>query len=165
MRSQAEHMKKQKNKPRARKVLEKPPVLGWRSTDEDELNVRRWRGRTEIARIEALEPECGLFGTFRVRSTSGSAYEVEIRDLAARNNSCGCVDHRVNGLGRIRRRARRISPFTSARCLPTRWASARRIQSSIPSCICSPTSRRLPTACSTEREICRRSNCPPGEPP
>jgi superfamily II DNA or RNA helicase len=92
-------MKRQTTKPRARRVLEKPPALGWKTTDDDELNLRRWRGRTEIARIEALEPEYGLFGTFRVRSTSGSAYEVEIRNPAARNNSCGCVDHRVNGLG------------------------------------------------------------------
>jgi superfamily II DNA or RNA helicase len=92
-------MKQQTSKRRARKVLEKPTVLGWRTSDEDELSVRRWRGRTEIARIEALEPEHGLYGTFRVRSTSGSAYDVEIRDLAAAKNSCGCVDHRVNGLG------------------------------------------------------------------
>ncbi len=84
---------------RARRVLEKPPVLGWRTSDDDELNVRRWRGRTEIAAIEALEPEYGRLGTFRVRSNSGGAYAVEIRDLAGRNNSCGCIDHRVNGLG------------------------------------------------------------------
>jgi superfamily II DNA or RNA helicase len=95
----AQHMKKQTTKPCARRVLEKPPALGWRTTDEDELNLRRWRGRTEIARIEALEPGYGPFGTFRVRSTSGSAYEVEIRSPAERNNSCDCIDHRVNGLG------------------------------------------------------------------
>lgn len=80
-------------------MLEKPPVLGWRTSDEDELNLRRWRGCTEIARIEVLEPEHGPFGTFRVRSNSGNVYEVEIRDLAGRTNSCGCIDHRVNGLG------------------------------------------------------------------
>jgi hypothetical protein len=34
-----------------------------------------------------------------VQSGSGAVYEVEIRDLAGRGNSCGCVDHRVNGLG------------------------------------------------------------------
>ena len=91
--------KKQKSNRRARRVLEKPPLLGWRTSDEDELNLRRWRGRAEIAAIEALEPQYGPFGTFRVRSNSGSAYEVEIRDLAGRNNSCGCIDHRVSGLG------------------------------------------------------------------
>src|ERR1700728_414165 len=92
-------MKKQTTKRRARAVLKKPPVLGWRTSDEDELNLRRWRGRTEIAGIEMLEPAHGPFGTFRVRSNSGSIYDVEIRDLASGNNSYGCVDHRVNGLG------------------------------------------------------------------
>ncbi len=92
-------MKKRNTNRRARRVLQKPPLLGWRTSDEDELNLRRWRGHTEIAAIEALEPAYGPFGTFRVRSSSGSAYEVEIRDLAGRNNSCGCIDHRVNGLG------------------------------------------------------------------
>src|SRR5271167_502231 len=57
------------------------------------------RGRTEIARIEALEPNLGPYGTFRARSSGGGLYEVEIRDLAGRTNSCGCADHRVNGLG------------------------------------------------------------------
>src|SRR5262249_20526956 len=94
-----EHLMKETAKGRARKVMQKPPVLGWRTSDEDELNLRRWRGRTEIAGIEVLEPEHGPFGTFRVRSSSGSVYDVEIRDLAGRNNSCGCIDHRVNGLG------------------------------------------------------------------
>ncbi len=40
-----------------------------------------------------------MFGTFRVRSDAGSAYEVEIRSLDQFANSCGCVDHRVNRLG------------------------------------------------------------------
>lgn len=85
--------------PRARKVLEKPRMLGWKTSDQDEIDARRWRGRTEIADIEALEPAFALFGTFRVQSASGGVYDVEIRDLEARNNSCGCIDHRVNGLG------------------------------------------------------------------
>lgn len=91
--------KKKKSPKRARKVLEKPQILGWKTSDAEEMELRRWRGRTEIAGIEALEPEYGLFGTFRVHSVSGGAYEVEIRDLAGRTNSCGCIDHRVNGLG------------------------------------------------------------------
>ncbi len=61
--------------------------------------LRRWRGRTEIVAIEALEPEQPIFGTFRVRSGSGSSYDVEIRSLDGLTNSCGCIDHRVNGLG------------------------------------------------------------------
>ncbi|HEY6257463.1 MAG TPA: hypothetical protein VIY51_16895, partial [Xanthobacteraceae bacterium] len=35
----------------------------------------------------------------RTRSGSGGAYEVEIRTLDGFGNSCGCIDHRVNGLG------------------------------------------------------------------
>jgi superfamily II DNA or RNA helicase len=84
----------------ARTVLERPPpLLGWRTTDEDEVALRRWRGRTEIVAIEALEPHQPFFGTFRVQSGSGGFYEVEIRDLDGFNNSCGCIDHRANGLG------------------------------------------------------------------
>ena len=33
------------------------------------------------------------------RSGSGGSYEVEIRSLENFANSCGCIDHRVNGLG------------------------------------------------------------------
>ena len=84
---------------KARKVLEKPQILGWKTSDSDEIELRRWRGRTEIAKIEALEPKLGPYGTFRMSSSAGGRYEVEIRDLAGRTNSCGCVDHRVNGLG------------------------------------------------------------------
>jgi hypothetical protein len=73
-------------------VLDRPPpLLGWRTTDEDEVALRRWRGRTEIIAIEAMEPNQPFFGTFRVQSGSGDFYEVEIRDLDGFNNSCGCI--------------------------------------------------------------------------
>lgn len=88
-----------KRKSKARKVLEKPQLLGWNTTDADEIQIRQWRGRAEIAKVEALEPQFGPYGTFRVQSGTGGLYEVEIRDLTARTNSCGCIDHRVNGLG------------------------------------------------------------------
>jgi superfamily II DNA or RNA helicase len=93
------HSTNEKAKGSARKVLQKSPSHGWRTSDDDEIALRRWRGSTEIAAIQALEPEHGPFGTFRVRSNAGSAYDVEIRDLTGRDNSCGCIDHRVNGLG------------------------------------------------------------------
>jgi superfamily II DNA or RNA helicase len=92
-------MTKKKSKTRARKVLAKPQVLGWNTSDVDEIQIRQWRGRTEIAKVEALEPQFGPYGTFRVRSGTGNLYEVEIRDLTGQSNSCGCIDHRVNGLG------------------------------------------------------------------
>jgi superfamily II DNA or RNA helicase len=81
-------------------VLDRPPApQGWRTSDEEEIALRSWRGRTEIAAIEALESEQPIFGTFRTRSGTGGSYEVEIRSLDRHTNSCGCIDHRVNGLG------------------------------------------------------------------
>ena len=80
-------------------VLERKPVSGWATSDEDEIDLRRWRGSTEVADVVALDPDRGFFGDFKVRSTSGGGYEVEIRSLDGLTNSCGCVDHRVNGLG------------------------------------------------------------------
>ena len=65
------------------KTLEKVPLHGWRTTDDDEVALRRWRGRTEITvAIEALEPRAPRLWHVPRRSNSGSAYEVEIRDLA-----------------------------------------------------------------------------------
>ena len=84
---------------KARAVLDRPPLQGWRTTDEDEVALRRWRGRTEIFAVEPIEPEQPIFGAFRVRSGSGSVYEVEIRSFESFTNSCGCLDHRANGLG------------------------------------------------------------------
>src|SRR5579883_1684822 len=85
---------------RARAVLDRPPSpQGWRTTDEDEIALRRWRGSTDILAIEALEAEHPIFGTFRARSGTGGSYDVEIRSLDTFANSCGCIDHRVNGLG------------------------------------------------------------------
>ncbi|MGQ0672672.1 MAG: DEAD/DEAH box helicase [Hyphomicrobium sp.] len=89
-----------KGKTRARAVLDKPPETnGWNTSDEDEIGLRHWRGRTEIAAIEPLERREPVFGKFWVRSESNNTYEVEIRSLEPRTNSCGCIDHRVNGLG------------------------------------------------------------------
>ncbi len=85
---------------RARVVLDRPPeTQGWSTTDEQEIELRRWRGRTEIGATEALDAREAMFGTFRVRSENGSSYDVEIRSLDQNLNTCGCIDHRVNGLG------------------------------------------------------------------
>lgn len=85
---------------KAKTVQEKSSGFqGWNTTDADELERRRWRGLTDIGAIENLEPAHPYFGTFRVRSTSGATYEVEIRSLILQENSCGCPDWRVNGLG------------------------------------------------------------------
>jgi superfamily II DNA or RNA helicase len=89
-----------KSRGKAKKVQERSPGFqGWNTTDDEEIERRRWRGLTDITTLENLEPEHPYFGTFRVRSTSGGTYEVEIRSLVLRENSCGCPDWRVNGLG------------------------------------------------------------------
>jgi hypothetical protein len=92
--------RKRAGRSKARAVLDRPaPAQGWRTTDEDEIAIRRWRGRTEIIEIEAIESNHLFFGTFRTRSGTGGSYEVELRSFAEASNSCGCIDHRVNGLG------------------------------------------------------------------
>ncbi len=80
----------------------KKPVLrlqGWRSTDEEEIERRRQRAATEPLTIEPIESAHPVFGSFRVSSDVGSSYEVEIRSLTDPDNSCGCPDFQVNGLG------------------------------------------------------------------
>lgn len=84
----------------ARRVTQrKARPQGWLTTDDEEVERRRQRAAEEPFTIEAIEPEQPVFGSFRVESASGGAYEVEIRSLIRRDNSCGCPDHRVNGLG------------------------------------------------------------------
>lgn len=72
---------------------------GWLTTDEQEIKRRQLRGETEVFNINLLENEIPPFGTYRVQSTGGFPYEVEIRSLTSRENSCGCPDFSVNGLG------------------------------------------------------------------
>jgi superfamily II DNA or RNA helicase len=84
---------------RKRSADRAPTILGWLSSDSEEVERRRWRGRTELHRIDPLDPERTCFGSFQARSASGGVYEVEIRSLDEPINSCGCADHRVNGLG------------------------------------------------------------------
>ena len=83
-----------------REAKDRPPAFrGWLSTDEDEIRRREWRGRTEIDGISALDPERGPFGDYRVASSSGGRYVVELRSLRERINSCECHDYRTNRLG------------------------------------------------------------------
>jgi len=90
-----------KKAPRKRKhdALAKPRFQGWLSTDAEEIERRRLRGREEPIRVEALEANSAFFGAFLARSGSGGSYRVEIRSLCEPINSCECPDHRINGLG------------------------------------------------------------------
>ncbi len=74
-------------------------MLGWLTTDEDEIRRREWRGRTEIDAIRSLDDVAHPFGDYLVTSSSGADYAVEIRSFGARTNSCECRDHLTNGLG------------------------------------------------------------------
>src|SRR5262252_610920 len=94
----------QNRRPRSRRkakaVLDRPASQpGWLTCDDHEINLRRWRGRTEILTVKALESNHPYFGTFSAQSASGGSYEVEIRSLNELTNSCGCIDYRVNRLG------------------------------------------------------------------
>ena len=76
-----------------------PPAHDWRTTDADEINKRRQRAREESFVITNATPAHPVFSNFRVKSASGLTYSVEVRDLAARQFACDCVDFRTNGLG------------------------------------------------------------------
>ena len=113
-----------RDKTRASAVLNRPPApQGWNTTDEEETELRRWRGRTEIGEVEPVEPNHHLFGTFRVRSESGIPYDVEIRSLKESINSCGCIDHRVNGLGTCKHIEGVIEVLSRQRSATTREAN------------------------------------------
>jgi hypothetical protein len=88
-----------KSKSKAKAVLDRRSRTGWLTSDEDEIELRRWRGRTDILSVSPLDPNESIFATFRTQSASGGRYDVEIRSLDHFANSCGCIDHRVNGFG------------------------------------------------------------------
>ena len=79
--------------------IQPPNTHDWRTTDQDEINRRKWRGRHESFRIRAAEKSHPVFSNFHVTSLSGMDYQVEIRGLRRRQFSCNCVDFSVNGLG------------------------------------------------------------------
>ena len=47
-----------------------PSPHNWRTTDEDEINRRRARARTEEFRIANAEPHHPIFSNFRVQSAA-----------------------------------------------------------------------------------------------
>jgi len=84
-----------------RKQAKPPKLQGWNTTDADEIALRRQRGQTEPMEIAPVGDVSDRFhGDYDVTSAgSGLRYRVEIRALAARDNSCACADFRHNGLG------------------------------------------------------------------
>ena len=79
--------------------IQLPHATDWRTTDQDEINRRILRAREEQPPIRNLHPRHAIFSNFEVKSRSGLAYEVEVRDLAQRHFGCTCTDFQVNGLG------------------------------------------------------------------
>jgi hypothetical protein len=79
--------------------IEIPSWHNWRTSDEDEINRRRLRARTEEFRISNLAPRHPVLSNFRVVSGSGLTYSVEIRNIGERQFSCECVDFQINNLG------------------------------------------------------------------
>jgi len=83
-------------------IAQKPKSLGWNTSDQDEIALRRWRGETEPMRVQSLESEHPVFGAFSVQSSQSSSaqsYHVEIRCFSTHLNSCDCPDYQYNGLG------------------------------------------------------------------
>jgi hypothetical protein len=93
---------------------------GWISSDQDEIERRRLRGRTETMKIDPANREHLPFTTFIV-STKISSYTVEIRSFHVLCNSCNCPDYLTNELGTCKhiegvlhrtKGKKKISPFT-----------------------------------------------------
>jgi hypothetical protein len=80
-------------------TIQAPSLHDWRTTDEDEINRRRLRARTESFQIFNCQPAHPIFSNFSVKSGSGLTYGVEVRDIRQRHFACDCVDFRINGLG------------------------------------------------------------------
>jgi ERCC4-related helicase len=71
----------------------------WRTTDQQEIQLRQQRARDEQPAIRNLDPAWPIFSRFEVNSKSGMIYSVEVRSLSGRTFSCTCTDFRINGLG------------------------------------------------------------------
>jgi len=82
-----------------KKVAGLPAATDWRTTDEQERLKRRLRAEEEAFHIKNENPEEPIFSRFRVRSSSGLRYSVEIRDVKDKAFDCTCKDFLINGLG------------------------------------------------------------------
>jgi hypothetical protein len=54
-------LKKAPGDRKAKSVLERASVQGWKTSDEDEIALRRWRGRTEILDVARWDEKQGFF--------------------------------------------------------------------------------------------------------
>jgi hypothetical protein len=87
----------------------KPPSShNWKTTDQDEIERRRYRAQTEQMRIRNLDPQHPVFSNFEVKSTSGLSYTVEIRSLSQKRFSCNCIDFRIKAQARRQQAGRKL---------------------------------------------------------
>src|SRR5260370_42496257 len=77
--------------------IEVPSPHDWRTTDADEINRRRLRAREEPFRITNADAAHPIFSNFRVQSSSGMTYSVEVRDLRQRHFACDRVEFSIDG--------------------------------------------------------------------
>ena len=126
------------NKPRKKAATgswrlqdDRPPTFqGWISTDEGEIRRREWRGRTEIVEVHALDESQRPFGDYRITSSSGSSYTVEVRSLGTHINSCECRDYRTNRLGTCKHIEGVLHRLRGNRAAPPRGRTAKHPESS-----------------------------------
>jgi len=84
----------------AKAIKAKPRFLGWKTSDQEEIERRRLRASIKAFSVQPIEPDQPLYGTFAIRSEdSKKVYTVEIRSLTEPENSCQCLDYQGNGLG------------------------------------------------------------------
>src|SRR5258708_19964332 len=76
--------RKSARKRKAKAVLDRPALPpGWHSSDDHEITLRRWRGRTEILSVKALEADHPYFCTFRAQPPTGATSKLENPTLNA----------------------------------------------------------------------------------
>ena len=51
-----------------------PSQHNWRTSDEDEINKRRYRALTESLRVRNLDPNHPVFSNYEVKSERGLSY-------------------------------------------------------------------------------------------
>ena len=89
-----------KRVPRGKRQARAPALgIGWRTSDEDEIERRRRRAAEEGIDVATLEAGQPFYGAFAAGTSGKEAYRVEIRSLDEPINSCECPDFRVNRLG------------------------------------------------------------------
>ncbi|MFH1531838.1 MAG: DEAD/DEAH box helicase [Pseudomonadota bacterium] len=77
-----------------------PRFTGWKTSDADEIERRRERARTQPITLRHVPDTDPFYGDFLADTQgTGRSYGVEIRSLTELENTCACMDFRVNGLG------------------------------------------------------------------